>query len=121
MSLNYRANIDSKIKALRTPSRGALGRAAQSVKEIGKELAAPPEVPIAAEPTAAPPRTRERQIAPANPLFTNSTANNPVAVKVIEDPGNELVYMRAVAQPFLGPLAEFGIVVIFAVFLLIEE
>ena len=36
----YRENIDNKIKSLRTSGKGArLGRAAQSVKEIGKELA----------------------------------------------------------------------------------
>jgi predicted PurR-regulated permease PerM len=102
----YRQNIDNKIKALRTPGKGVLGRAAQNVKEIGKELAAPADTPIEA---AA--RTRAGQIA----------ASNPLAVRVVEAPGNELLYMRDVAQPFLGPLAKLGIVLIFTVFLLVEE
>ena len=102
----YRENIDSKIKALRTPGKGALGRAAQNVEEIGKELSAPTEPPIDA---AA--RTRAGQVSTANPL----------AVRVVAAPGNELLYVRDVAQPFLGPLAKFGIVLIFTLFLLVEE
>ncbi len=102
----YRDNIDNKIKALRTPSKGPLGRAAQSVEELGKELAAPAEAPIQAVA-----RSRAGQNASANPL----------AVRVVEAPGNELIYVRDVAQPFLGPLAKFGIVLIFSVFLLVEE
>ena len=31
------------------------------------------------------------------------------------------LYVRDVAQPFLGPLAKLGIVLIFTVFLLVEE
>jgi predicted PurR-regulated permease PerM len=102
----YRQNIDNKIKALRTPGKGALGRAAQNVKDIGKELAAPADAPIEAVS-----RTRAGQIA----------ASNPLAVRVVEAPGNELLYARDVAQPFLGPLAKLGIVLIFTVFLLVEE
>ena len=102
----YRQNVDNKIKALRTPGKGALERAAQNVKDIGKELAAPADAPI--ESLA---RTRAGQIA----------ASKPVAVRVVEAPGNELLYMRDVAQPFLGPLAKLGIVLIFTVFLLVEE
>ena len=44
----YRENIDSKIKTLRTPNTGALGRAAQSVQELGKELVTAQEL----QPTA---------------------------------------------------------------------
>src|SRR6266849_2403450 len=44
----YQQNIHNKLKAMRTPGKGALGRATASVKELGKELtsaqapAAPP-------------------------------------------------------------------------------
>ena len=102
----YRQNIDNKIKALRTPGKGVLGRAAENVKEIGKELSAPADLPT--EGTA---RTRAGQV----------TAASPLAVRVIEAPASELLYLRAVAQPFLGPLAKLGIVLIFTVFLLVEE
>lgn len=102
----YRQNIDNKIKALRTSGKSVLGRAAQNVKEIGKELATPVDAP-----TEAVARTRAGQIA----------ATNPLAVRVVEAPGNELLYVRDVTQPFLGPLAKLGIVLIFTVFLLVEE
>ncbi len=102
----YRENIDNRIRALRTPGKGALGRAAQNVEEIGKELSAPAEPPI--EPAE---RTRGAQVTTANPL----------AVRVVEAPASELLYLRNVAHPFLGPLARFGIVLIFTLFLLVEE
>ena len=43
----YQQNIHNKIEAIRTPSNGALGRAAESVKELGKELATQPATPAA--------------------------------------------------------------------------
>jgi len=36
---NYRENINGKIAVMRTPAKGALGRAAESVEQIGKDLA----------------------------------------------------------------------------------
>ena len=35
---NYRQNIRGKLDAMRTPAKGALGRAAESVQELGKEF-----------------------------------------------------------------------------------
>jgi len=103
----YRENIHNKLTALRTPNKGALGRAAESVKELGKELTT-----AAPEPSEASPRGRaERTNTPANPL----------PVQVVEPPANGLVYVRDLAQPFLGPLAILGIVLVFTVFLLVEE
>jgi hypothetical protein len=37
----YQQNIHQKLEAMRTPGKGALGRATASVKELGKELAGP--------------------------------------------------------------------------------
>ena len=104
----YRDNIHNKLTALRTPNKGALGRAAESVKELGKELTTTPPEP----PEASPPRGRaERTNTPANPL----------PVQVVEPPANGLVYVRDLTQPFLGPLAILGIVLVFTVFLLVEQ
>jgi predicted PurR-regulated permease PerM len=105
---SYRDNIHNKLTALRTPNKGALGRAAESVKQLGKELTTPTPEP----PEASPPRGRgERTNSPANPL----------PVQVVEPPANGLVYVRDLTQPFLGPLAVLGIVLVFTVFLLVEE
>src|SRR5271154_1902403 len=58
---SYQQNIHNKIVAMRTPGKGAVGRAAASVKELGKELSSP----------AAP-------IAPPAPIHgRRSTANQP--------------------------------------------
>src|SRR6202020_1118624 len=40
----YRRNIDAKIASFHTPAGGALGKAAQSLKEIGQEMAEKPPV-----------------------------------------------------------------------------
>ena len=108
---SYRENIDNKIKALRAPNKGALGRAAQSVKELGKELATAQDLPA-----PPPPQGRAGRVsAPVN------TPANPLPVQVIEQPANGLIYVRDLTQPFLAPLAILGIVLVFTVFLLVEE
>ncbi|HEY6340220.1 MAG TPA: AI-2E family transporter [Bryobacteraceae bacterium] len=60
----YRENINNKIKTLRAPHTGALGRAAENVKELGTELTAPREA------TVTPPgrATTGRVTTPSNPL-----------------------------------------------------
>jgi predicted PurR-regulated permease PerM len=103
----YRENIHNKLTALRTPNEGALGRAAQSVKEIGKELSTTPE-----QPEAPAPRARGDRV---------PTPSNPLPVQVIQPAPNGLVYLRDLTQPFFGPLAVLGIVLVFTIFLLVEE
>jgi predicted PurR-regulated permease PerM len=104
----YQENIHKKLEAIRGPNTGAVGRAAASVKELGKELASPP-APVA--PPAALDRAG-RRVAPA-------PASSPLPVQVVEKPANELLYMRDMMQPFLRPLGVFGMVVIFSLFLMV--
>src|SRR5579862_644264 len=66
---SYQQNIRNKLKAMNTPGKGALGRATESVKELGKELAS-------AQGPATPPTPADR-------------ANRPLAVKIVEEPANE--------------------------------
>jgi predicted PurR-regulated permease PerM len=103
----YRENIDNKIKALRAPQKGSLGRAAQSVQELGKELATAQELP-------APPPAQGR-------AARSTTPTSPLPVQVVETPPNGLLYVRDLLRPFLAPLATLGIVLVFTVFLLVEE
>lgn len=103
----YRENIDNKIKALRAPKKGSLGRAAQSVQELGKELATAQELP-------APPPAQGRAARSTMPT-------SPLPVQVVETPPNGLHYVRDLLRPFLAPLATLGIVLVFTVFLLVEE
>ncbi len=104
----YRENIHKKLEAIRAPSTGAVGRAAASVKELGKELASPsaPVAPPSASDSAG------RRSVPNAP-------SSPVPVQVVEKPPNELLYFRDLIQPFLGPLGVFGMVVIFSLFLMV--
>jgi predicted PurR-regulated permease PerM len=104
----YRENIHKKLEAIRAPNTGAVGRAAASVKELGKELANPP-TPVVPPPAA---DRAGRRAAPAAP-------SHPVAVQVVETPANELSYVRDMVQPFLRPVGVAGMVLIFSLFLMI--
>jgi predicted PurR-regulated permease PerM len=105
----YQANIHKKLEAIRAPNTGAVGRAAASVKELGKELANPPS-PVANPAAADRAGRRAVPIAPSRP---------PVPVQVVEAPANELLYVRDLSQPFLRPLGVFLMVLIFSLFLTI--
>ena len=93
----YRLNIHNKIDALHSAPDSVLGRAAESVNEIGKEISEP-------EPT------------PATP-----PAAGPLPVQVVAAPANGLQYAREVLGPLLKPLATTGMVLIFTVFILIKQ
>ena len=102
---NYQQNIHAKIVALRSRSKGSLGRAAESVDRLGKELS-----------TAA---TAESSVGQANDR--RSRTAGPVPVQIVEKPPNTLDYLVGLARPFFRPLGIGGIVLIFSVFLLIER
>ncbi len=104
----YQANIHKKLEAIRAPNTGAVGRAAASVKELGKELANAP-VPVANPPAA---DRSGRRPAPSVP-------SRPLPVQVVEAPANELLYVRDMIQPVLRPLGVFLMVLIFSLFLTI--
>jgi predicted PurR-regulated permease PerM len=106
----YRQNIHAKVQALHNPAKGSLGRAAQSVKEIGQELS--------------------RSDAPATPPASSQTpkqrnaskvAAPPVPVEVVPYGTNSLTDLRALAAPFLAPVGLAGIVIIFTIFMLIKR
>ncbi|MEO8028196.1 MAG: AI-2E family transporter [Bryobacteraceae bacterium] len=97
---SYRQNIQHKIRALRRPDAGSLARAAQNVKEISKELANPEPQP---RPTRQP------------------TVANPMPVQVVEPPSNDIASLSGLMHPFWGALAIVLMVIVFAVFLLVEE
>jgi predicted PurR-regulated permease PerM len=105
---SYQQNIHNKIEAIRTPSKGAVGRAAASVKELGKELSSTPA-----------------PIAPAAPIHGRRSASNQpgatVPVEIMAQPANEFEYVRQLATPVLAPLGILGMVLIFSVFLLTEQ
>ncbi|HZU26111.1 MAG TPA: AI-2E family transporter [Bryobacteraceae bacterium] len=100
----WQQNIHAKIQAIRAP--GPLGRAAESVKQIGQELTEPPP---AVSPAGHPVKTQ----APAE--------RKPVPVQVVETPESGLNYVRDLLKPIVAPLAQALIVLVFTAFLLIER
>jgi predicted PurR-regulated permease PerM len=94
----YSQNIRRKIDALKVPETGPFGRAAQSFKEIGRELSQSPA-----------------------DAKTPGASENPIAVQVVQPGNNELTAIWNLARPSLIPLAATGMVLIFAVFILIEK
>jgi predicted PurR-regulated permease PerM len=94
----YRENIHHKIELLQMPGTGPFAQAAQSLKDIGAELALAPsggQQPGVSEP--------------------------PIAVRVVEPDTNQVTAIWRLARPSLIPLTSTGIVLIFAIFILIEK
>jgi predicted PurR-regulated permease PerM len=108
----YRENIDRKLQAFNAPGTSALGRAADSVKELSNQLSTvkpvspPSDVP---SPSAIKP--------PVGPR----AANRPMPVQVVQAPANDLDYAADLLKPMIRPLAICGMVLIFTLYLLIEH
>ena len=107
---NYRENIAAKMAAMRTPAKGAFGRAAASVQELGKELSTA-EAPNAAN---APPGRSIRR-------GPQVQSNAPMPVEVIDPPLGGLQYIRDITKAFIAPVSITGIVLIFTVFMLLKK
>ena len=105
----YRENIQAKINALHHPVTGQVGKAAESVQEIARELAGP-----GAESPAAPRAGQKQPNAPPAP-------KSPVAVQVVDAPTSGWTELRNLGGPVLAPLVRTGIVVIFSVFMLLKK
>ena len=107
----YRQNIQAKMEAFRVPTKGPLGLAANSLKDIAQELSSP----AAPSPGPIPPvRNREQGAAPGTPGL-------PVPVQIMQPPAGGLEYLRDMVQPVLRPLALTGLVLIFTIFMLIQR
>lgn len=100
----YRDNIHSKMLGIKSPTSGALGRAAKSVEELGKELTVP-------DTTAA--------ATPSRPAKAANTV--PVPVRIVTPGPNAFVYLRELTAPFLGPIGMTGFVLILTIFVLIKR
>ena len=106
---NYRENIAAKMAAMRTPTKGALGRAAASVQELGKELSSTETSTGASAPLGR--STRRGLLVP----------NGPLPVEVVDPPRNGLQNIRDITKAFVAPVSMTGIVLIFTVFMLLKK
>jgi predicted PurR-regulated permease PerM len=107
----YRQNIHAKIEALRKRGRGPLGRAADSAKEIRQELSSS-DAPVTVPPPPA--QNPKQRTAP-------KSSGAPVPVQIVQTRSNELAQLPDLLKPFLALLARAGIVLIFAMFMLINR
>jgi len=107
----YRQHIQAKMAALRIPTEGSLGLAANSLREIASELSSP----WAPSPDSGPPVQDRNQRTPP------STPGIPLPVRIVQPPAGALDYLRDLVQSVLRPLALTGLVLIFTVFMLIKR
>jgi predicted PurR-regulated permease PerM len=107
----YRDHIHAKIQAFHIPATGQLGRAAESVQEVVRELSSP-EAPASAP---HPPRQNRKQpnVPPAAAVRTQ--------VEVVDAPTSGWSDLREWGTPFLAPLGRAGMVFIFVVFMLLKR
>jgi predicted PurR-regulated permease PerM len=107
----YRQNIHAKIAAFHVPVTGQLGKAAQSVQEVVRDLTGPgTESPVLA------PRSQNRKQPNATP-----TTTSPVPVRMVQPPSSGWAELRDLGTPILAPLGRTGMVVIFTVFMLLKR
>jgi predicted PurR-regulated permease PerM len=107
----YRQNIHLKLEALRIPTKGPLGLAANSLREIARELSSP----VAPTPDlVAPAQSRKQRTAPNTPAV-------PLPVQIVQPPADGLEYLCDLFQPVLRPVALIGLVLLFTVFMLIKR
>jgi predicted PurR-regulated permease PerM len=99
----YRDNIRNRIDAMHIPPKGSIGKAAQAVKEIGKELSK-------VDPAAVDQSKRK----PATPAA-------PLSVLVVPPEENGLESFVRMVKPFLLPLAMTGLVLVLTIFMLIKR
>lgn len=106
----YRQNIHAKMEALRIPTTGPLGLAANSLKDIARELSSQEGTPQA--PDAAVKR-EGRSTPPHVPA--------PLPVQIVQPGASGLDYFRDLVLPVLQPLGLTGVVFIFAFFMLVKR
>jgi predicted PurR-regulated permease PerM len=104
----YRQNIRNKIEALHLPPESALGRAADSVKEIDSDFLE--------SPGARTPQTDSQTAKNGLPQGEHA-----VAVQVVTPPATGLQYLEQMLGPLLKPLGTAGMVLIFTIFILIKQ
>jgi predicted PurR-regulated permease PerM len=105
----YRQNIRHKIEALHLPPESALGRAADSMKEIDSDFL---------DSGAHGPQTELQAALAKNSLPQAQTA---VPVQVVTPPATGLQYLGQALGPLFQPLGTAGMVLIFTVFILIKQ
>jgi predicted PurR-regulated permease PerM len=111
---DYRDNIQRKLQSIHGPKGGSLAKATHSVEELSKELSttAPnqPPAPVSRQPA------KTTKTAP--PM---ASGTRPVPVELVAPPASALQSLRNLLGPLAGPLRTAGIVIVFAIFMLMKR
>lgn len=97
----YKENIRAKLHTLRPSDNGVLDKAGDTLKELQEEITGKPD----AEPVA-------------GVIATNGA---PTPVRVVDSPTPPLTYLKTMLGPLLSRVATAGIVVVFAIFMLMKR
>ncbi|HEY6769341.1 MAG TPA: AI-2E family transporter [Candidatus Sulfotelmatobacter sp.] len=100
---DYRENIHEKVQALRSPGTWGLSKATAAVNDLSKEL------------TAASETAGQKKVDRA------AAGKQPIAVQVATPAHTPAEYLRDLVGPLAGVLETFGIVVVFALFILMKR
>ncbi len=103
---NYKDNIEKKLEIIRHVNDGALNRATGTITQLQKDLAAP-AAPSSSNSTSRP---------------ELSTKASPRPVPVVIEPSREVFpTLFSLLGPVIGPIGMAGMVVVFAVFILLAR
>ena len=107
---NYRNNIHRKIQSLRVPKGGDLSKAAATVKDLSRELAA-----------ASPQDSSSTLDRSLRGKEQSAQTVHPISVQVAQPQSDELDYARAFIGPLVGPFETAGMVMVFTLFMLMKR
>lgn len=115
---DYQTNIEAKLHSFRVPSGGAFGRFSNSVQQLRKEL------PGAANATPSPaptPSTAEKKTNRALTGTSPALSSSPVPVTIVKPPDEIPEMVQAVAGTVLSPLGSTALVLLLAIFMLLQR
>jgi len=98
---DYRANVEEKIRAVRSHNRAPIVQATNTVQELNKQLSSPPNQP-------------------AKGSNAGTRGVNPIPVRVTTPPTDFFQNLRNLLGPLAGTIETTGLVIIFVTFMLIN-
>ena len=107
---SYRNNIHRKIQSLRVPKGGDLSKAAATVKDLSRELAA-----------ASPQDSSSTLDRSLRGKEQSTQTGHPIPVQVAEPQSDELDYARAFIGPLVRPFETTAMVMVFTLFMLVKR
>ncbi len=125
---SHAPNIRAKLTRTHVPPNSSLGQAVTSIEGLAREFSTDPaeqdeQTRTLATTAAARVRTAAGREAARRAALTGEKADQPqpTPVVIVQAPGSEFAYLRELARPVLVPLSTAGMVIIFAVYMLIKR